>query len=273
MMQGKQASPGPSAGHSGPAGTVPDRPWWLMLSLLLLCSLLLRPDSASAQRSPLPADGPAPVLVELFTSQGCSSCPPADQALADLGQEADIVALSFHVDYWDYIGWKDPFARPDFTKRQKWYADRMNLRMVYTPQMVIHGQREVVGSRQQQVQASLNAARQEAGASPVRLSLARESGSYRIEIAEQDPPGQSGAATLYVAWYDEREKTRVTEGENRGKTLLNTHIVREIRPVAHWEGGNRSFSVPPAPSGSNNLRLAAFLQQENGTVLAAGQSR
>src|SRR5215510_7129171 len=120
-----------------------------------------------------------PVLVELFTSQGCSSCAPADKLLGELRQRSGVVALAFHVDYWDYIGWKDKFAKPEYTDRQKAYRDALNLRTLYTPQMVIDGRLDVVGSERSEVESSIGSA---AADHKLPLTITEASGKYRVAV-------------------------------------------------------------------------------------------
>ena len=132
----------------------------------------------------------APVVVELFTSQGCSSCPPADKLMHDLAKREDVIALALHVDYWDYIGWKDLFADPEHTKRQQRYAFRGGRDVVYTPQMIINGQDDVVGARAMEL-AEIIAAHAERG-SPVTLRATRAGDAVQIEAsaAEGAAPGR-----------------------------------------------------------------------------------
>src|SRR5215510_9766639 len=118
-----------------------------------------------------------PVLVELFTSQGCSSCPPADKLLGELSQRSGVVALAFHVDYWDYIGWKDKFAKPEYTDRQKGYRDALNLRTLYTPQMVIDGRLDVVGSERSEVESFISDA---AAIHKVPLTISESGGTLQV---------------------------------------------------------------------------------------------
>src|ERR1700746_3918568 len=117
------------------------------------------------------AAGGRPIVVELFTSEGCSSCPPADALLAELAGRPDLLALSFHVDYWDGLGWKDPFSSPDATRRQRGYADLLGLATVYTPQMVVDGRWQAVGSDRSEVEQALGSARRHRGEAPAALPV------------------------------------------------------------------------------------------------------
>ncbi|MGE0119503.1 MAG: DUF1223 domain-containing protein [Dongiaceae bacterium] len=180
-------------------------------------------------------DAPAPgVVVELFTSQGCSSCPPADALLGELARRPDIVALAFHVDYWDYIGWKDPFATPVATQRQRAYAGALRVRMVYTPQMVVDGRIDAVGSDRRAVETAIATA----VGSP-KLSVVVEGdgrGGRRAVIPAAEGVYDGGQAVVWLAVLDTEAETGVMRGENSGRTLKEFNIVREWRRIGIWDG-------------------------------------
>src|SRR6516162_11701198 len=147
--------------------------------------------------------GDAPVVLELFTSQGCSSCPPADALLGKLAKRTDVLPLAFHVDYWDYIGWKDPYASKEATDRQYAYGRSLGLNMVYTPQMVIDGSQDVVGSDEGAVIRGIAAGMIR---KKLKLSILRsESGAYRVAIPAGDAP--RAPASVYVALFDKAHRT------------------------------------------------------------------
>lgn len=173
-----------------------------------------------------------PLVVELFTSEGCSSCPPADQYLTELAQRRDLLPLSFHVDYWDYIGWQDRFAAPAFSQRQRDYAKAKGERMVYTPQMVIAGAVPAVGSDRVAVEAGLREARnRKAMAEPV---LIRDGAGLRLTL-----PATSLAvpATLWFVTYSHRDVSDVAAGENSGRRMVSANVVRSLRRIGEWSGG------------------------------------
>ncbi|HTR83617.1 MAG TPA: DUF1223 domain-containing protein [Reyranella sp.] len=189
------------------------------------------------------SDGPSngPWAIELFTSQGCSSCPPADARLGQLAGRPDIVALSFHVDYWDYIGWKDRFATKETTARQHAYARSLKQRYVYTPEMVVDGIAHDAGVAPGSIEALLAEARQR---SPRRATpeMARaDDGSLTILIAAfpLDAP-----ADIVLAVYDRHHATPVHRGENDGRTLDNFNVVRRFETVARWNGEAAHWHVP-----------------------------
>ncbi len=196
-----------------------------------------------AAAGPARADAPAgarPAVVELFTSQGCSSCPPADRLLGQLAGRDDVVALSLHVDYWDYIGWTDPFALPEATLRQRRYARARRLTSVFTPQMIVDGARSVVGSRSAEVSAALAGA---GGAARVAVALSRPAPDrLQIAIGAGDAPVKG--ADIVLLRYDDRHVTAIGRGENRGRTLAYHNVVRSIERVGHWPGEPVRLTVP-----------------------------
>ncbi len=189
-----------------------------------------------------PAELPMPVVIELYTSQGCSSCPPADAMMADLARMDGVIALSLHVDYWDYIGWPDSFAQPRFSARQKAYAMAAGERMVYTPQIVVNGTDRVVGSDTMAVMARLRA---HAGATtPIELRVARDGERLTVEAESAVP---LPPLVAYLVRYRPAEEVTITGGENAGLTLTYANVVTAWEQVGQWDGlGPLSLSVPAA---------------------------
>ncbi len=201
------------------------------ISCLLAGVLFIAGIAAAGADDAVPAT--TSVVVELFTSQGCSSCPPADAFLGELAQRPGLVALAFHVDYWDYIGWKDPFASPGATKRQRDYGRALGLRTVYTPQMVIDGSIDAVGSHRSEVERAIDMARNRAKL-PVAIER-DEAGSWWVTLPESEAD-QAVPATVWLALFDRQQITQVKRGENAGATLTNFNIVRELRRLGEWRG-------------------------------------
>src|SRR6185437_3421468 len=225
-----------------------------MRRLVLLAAILLAPLAAAAQPPH------RPVVVELFTSQGCSSCPPADAFLADLARtRADVLPLGFHVTYWNGLGWRDPFSLDAATARQRHYAALFSADGTYTPQMVIDGRRDVVGSDRATALAAIRAAAGKAPAGP-ELRLSRQGSSVTL-----DAGAGRGRATLWLIGYDHEHRTAIGRGENSGRTLLEANIVRGIVEAGVWTGGPLHVSLPP-PQGE---RVVAILQADDGSILAA----
>jgi len=179
------------------------------------------------------------VVVELFTSQGCSSCPPADALLAELAKRDDVVALALHVDYWDYIGWKDSFGDPRNTARQKAYAAARGENMVYTPQMVVNGQHAIVGTKAMKLTDLI--AKHKTAARGVDLQARRDGDELRIRAngALKTP------VQVNVVRYIPQQDVDVRKGENAGRTLGYSNIVTEWLVVGDWDGvAPLSVSVP-----------------------------
>ena len=182
--------------------------------------------------APLHAQTTEGVVVELFTSQGCSSCPPADAFLSELAQTEGVIALSLHVDYWDYIGWADSFAQARFTERQKSYARAVGSRMIYTPQMIIGGAERIEGNTPDAVVKAIG--KHMAWNSPVTLAIARDGARLTIS-ASADPPLARGAVVQLVRFIPEATVI-IERGENAGRTVTYHNIVTSWEPVAEWAG-------------------------------------
>ena len=182
-----------------------------------------------------------PVVVELFTSQGCSSCPPADALLAELAPRDDVIALALHVDYWDYIGWKDSFASPVFTKRQKAYARAAGARTIYTPQMIVGGSAVLTGLKPMQL---VDLIREQGAAAPrVRILLTRAGDTVEIR-AVAEPPLDRPATVQLVRYLPER-RVEITHGENAGRAIAYANIVTQWQALGDWDGqGPRALAAP-----------------------------
>ncbi len=213
---------------------------------------------ALALSSAQAADAPPPTVVELFTSQGCSSCPPADKFLGELAERPDLLALSIHVDYWDYIGWKDPFASPDNTKRQRDYAQALKLRYVYTPQMVIQGASHATGSDRSSVLRRVT----EAQAMP-RLPVTVRHADGRIEVtvagADKEMNGVDEAA-IWLVVFDRQHETAIKRGENGGRTLKYYNVVRNMMQVGTWTGEPLKLTATLADLGGHPDGCAVIVQ-------------
>lgn len=176
------------------------------------------------------ADDAPPVVVELFTSQGCNSCPPADQVMGDLAARDGVIALSWHVDYWDYIGWRDTFALPEAAERQRNYVDRAGGRYVYTPQMIVGGTRSVRAISGSAVSEAVDAA----PTAPVRIATASLGGGrFAVQAAAADLPGKT---SVWLVTFDNRHDVAVQRGENAGRTLSYFNVVRQVSRLATWTG-------------------------------------
>ncbi|WP_210527486.1 DUF1223 domain-containing protein [Rubellimicrobium arenae] len=186
------------------------------------------------------AEAKLPVVVELFTSQGCSSCPPADTLLAEISRMDGVIALSLHVDYWDYIGWPDSFASPVHSARQEAYARTVGERMVYTPQIVINGEDRMVGGDTMGVMAKLHAHAD--GTTPIDLQVTRDGDTLKIEAGPVPLPKP---LDVQVVRYRPKDEVAITGGENAGLVMDYHNIVTSWRSVASWTGAEPlSLDVP-----------------------------
>jgi hypothetical protein len=233
----------------------------------LLCLAVLAATIVAPQ--PARADEGVRAVVELFTSQGCSSCPPADALLADLAKRPGVLALSEHVDYWDYLGWKDPFASRVTTDRQRAYAREFALKYVYTPQLVINGKAEMPGADRDAILADV--ARLDR---PLPVSVAIGSaadGSLIAIIGAGVAPPQGATAVIWLFVIEPRARTAVTRGENRGRTLDNVNVVREIRQLGVWRGAAENVALPRSPQPT--LACAVVVQISGGGAVIGAANR
>jgi hypothetical protein len=198
------------------------------------------------------------LVVELFTSQGCSSCPPADALLGKLAERKDILALSLPITYWDMLGWKDTLASEANTRRQKAYAAAMGRGGIYTPQMIIDGTTDVVGSREGQVDAAIAARTADMRSIPVTLSATPEA----LHIAIGAGTAKNGTdATVWLFHILSHASVHVTAGENQGRTLFYRDSVRDVRAIGIWKGQPLSLDLPRSdPLGSSYDTVAVVLQ-------------
>jgi hypothetical protein len=220
----------------------------------------------TGKRNTGPAQGFA--VIELFTSEGCSSCPPADEAVIKLAKEVPdhVYFLGYHVDYWDYIGWKDAFSNVDFTTRQNKYAEVFGLSSIFTPQVVVNGEKEFVGSRESQLRATIREelkGRASSGIDPIAIGLTAKSNgennitaSYKVTNADK--------VLLNIALVQLKATTNVKRGENNGHQLNHINVVRALKTIAIDKGPNASidFKIPSGLS-SKDVKLIAFVQDKN----------
>jgi hypothetical protein len=211
-----------------------------------------------------------PIVVELFTSQGCSSCPPADRYLGELAKRPDLLALAYHIEYWNYIGWTDAYSKPWATRRQRDYQAALKLRYVYTPEMVIQGASEGVGSERTVIEPLIRAAEAKRPPHPDLKLRWREDGALLADIGDGPSP-KGEPATLWLVGYDNMHTMSVTAGENEGKTAWDHHPVRSFRRLGSWAGWSEQLVVPPEEAkGLGDAGAAVLLQLDgNGPILTA----
>jgi len=212
---------------------------------------------------PARADDHLRVVVELFTSQGCSSCPPADELLERLAARDDVLPLALHVDYWDYIGWADTFADPGFTQRQKAYAHVAGSRTIFTPQMVVGGSDFLVGTREMELGELIERHREDRPL--VRLMLLRRGDV--LEIRAEAVGRLPGAVLVQLVRYRPQETVEIRRGENAGRSITYSNIVTDWRVVGRWDGQTPLALQVDAPG---SQPAAVILQQEGpGAIVAA----
>jgi hypothetical protein len=206
-----------------------------------------------------------PVVVELYTSQGCSACPPADEFLAELAGRDDVLALALHVDYWDYLGWQDAFAQPAFTQRQKRYAKAAGAKMIYTPQIIVGGTDRVKGLRPDEIVERIAA--HAAQAPRVGLRVVRDGGTVVIELLAE-PPLDRGAVVQMIR-FDPEQTVMIERGENAGRSVVYRNIVTDWTAVADWPG-QAPLRLELAAEGG--APVAVIVQEPGpGAVLAAAR--
>ncbi len=204
----------------------------------------------------VPASAAQPVVVELFTSQGCSSCPPANASLAAVADRPGVLALSFGVTYWDYLGWKDTFAQPQFTARQVAYEPGLHQSGPFTPQIVVNGSADTVGNNRSDVERLI------AGAHLAGPAIALNGNAVSVAAA----PAQ-GAVDVWLVRYDPRTiEVSVARGENEGVTLPHRNVVRELTRLGAWSGAAATYPISPTPAG---LLTAVLVQKPHGGAILA----
>ena len=211
--------------------------------------------------------GKRPVVVELYTSQGCSSCPPADTILGQLATRKDVIAMSLPITYWDMLGWKDTLASDGDTRRQKAYAQTMSRAGVYTPQIIVDGVNDVVGGRDAQVESAIAARATDEQSVPVALSASRS--IVHVDVGAADV--KDANATIWLFRVQPQATVSITDGENKGHTYTYHNVVREIRALGMWKGQAFSLDLPRQElMGSSHDSLVVAVQQGGyGRILGA----
>lgn len=208
-----------------------------------------------------------PVVVELYTSQGCNSCPPADELFGMLTERADIIALSLHVDYWDYLGWKDELGSPLNTQRQRAYARALGERTIYTPQMIVQGQASIVGTRERDLERQIRASQAEP--SLVNLTADRDAATVSVSLSAVAAPVP--ASVIYCVEYSPLETVDIERGENAGKRIDYANVVEVWKKIGEWDGrGPMTISADLM----GGMPVVVIVQAvNNGPILAAMKVR
>lgn len=241
---------------------MPGFPIAILLSVLVIPSVAAAQVAAKASGAPKANIIDNVPMVELFTSQGCSRCPPADRNLAELADRDDVLALALHVDYWDYLGWRDTFGQAEHTARQAEYRDKLGSRVLFTPQMIVEGAASVPGFRLDLIDAAIEKA--ERLRHPVSIDIRHDDGMLLADITG----AQDGPSTIWVATYDQSATVAIERGENAGQTITYRNIVDKLMKVGPWHGaGSDSLPLPQPGPGEG---IAVWLQDDHsGHILGA----
>lgn len=228
-----------------------------VVPIALSLSLFATVRDAEAQQSP--------VVLELFTSQGCSSCPPADELLAELSRIDGVIALALHVDYWDYLGWKDSFADKAYTKRQKTYARALRQRTLFTPQMIVQGEEMVVGRDAPTIFDRI--AEHRGRPAPLGLEISRDDDVLRVEL--EPLVAGIGPADVQVVEFNPADEVTIGAGENAGQSITYTNVVTNWQVVGRWDGASEAeLTIEGVGSGP----LAVIVQEApQGAILNAAK--
>jgi hypothetical protein len=231
--------------------------------IFLGLALLLAVGIAAAQ--------PRPTVVELYTSEGCNSCPPAEAQIGKLAKHDDIIALAFHVDYWDDLGWRDRFELPEAVTRQRQYAHTLHLPSVYTPQLVIDGQRDLVGGGDSIGSGIGSGSGSGSGNKPgVPLDVAVHNDNLIVTLGAQQQPA---VCDVLLLGYLPEAASKVTRGENAGRELHEFNIVRSLRTLGSWQGEGRTFSVPLSGIAADATAVVVLVQQRDQGPIVGAASR
>ena len=227
-----------------------------------------------SQAAPTPVQTAPRAVLELYTSQGCSSCPPADVLLKSYIARPDIIALSFPVDYWDYLGWKDTFAKAKFTERQRTYGRQRGDGKIYTPQTVVNGLAHAVGNNASDIDQAIAASTAKFARSRVPVAMRSEAGQLIIEAGNAPDGSDLKEANIWLAMVQPEGEIPIRAGENHGRTLKYYNIVRELTPIGMWSGkamtvrlDRETIAQPGAESG------AVLLQSKTGQIIGAAMLR
>ncbi len=257
------ARPAPAGGPCRPLRPTGARS--ALLALLAPVGLLGLTAAAAAD--------PARAVVELFTSQGCSSCPPADAMLVELASRPDVIALTLPVDYWDYLGWKDTLAQPGFTARQRAYAHLRGDRQVYTPQIIVNGTTSTTGSDRVEIDRVIAGEPGQTTALPVTIAASERDGIVTVEV---NGAAEHQATPVWVLPVRKTQTVEISRGENKGRKVTYANVVRAIVRVGDWRGGTARFEVPLGTAQADGdgyvVLLQSAVKNKPGVILGAFKS-
>jgi len=231
------------------------------IAVLLACALAFSPAASATGAGPVNPQG----VVELFTSQGCSSCPPADVVLGRIAAKGDVIALSYHVDYWNYLGWKDTLSSKEATTRQYGYAHTLGRQSVYTPQVVIDGRVHVVGSDQAAIESKVGALAASGRGLRVPVRAHQKDGKVTVSVGAGD-----GSADIVLVYFDRSNTVEIKRGENSGRTITYWHTVRDVQTVGMWDGEAMDLVLPASVVKGSSTGGCAILLQKTEAANAPG---
>jgi hypothetical protein len=259
--------------NHGPLSRLLSRRW---VQLALAVALVPAAATGSLRAEAAPDEAPSSLsrvvsVIELFTSQGCSSCPPADALLQTYAKRPDVLALTMPVDYWDYLGWKDTLGSPKNSERQRNYARARGDGQVYTPQVVINGMAHANGSAGRAIDAAVMLTQSDILASRVPLKFWTDRGSIFIEAGAAPPTAILKEATIWLAVIQSSAEVEITRGENHGRKVTYTNVVREMTPVGTWNGEPIRIQLARSAVMRKELEQVAVLLQHGkaGPIIAA----
>ena len=218
--------------------------------------------------------GQSKVLIELFTSQGCSSCPRADALLPTFIARKDVIAISMSVDYWDYLGWRDTFGQAKFTKRQHSYASQFGVGHVYTPQIVVDGRTHHNGADEDAIEAMIEKRLEARAKNPaVALDVETKDGTLIISVGGMKKANPAKKATLWMALLSKEKRVKIRRGENRGEHLAYHNVVRKLTPIGHWSGEQMTVKLPKKHIEGRDVDGCVILLQDGdgGPIVSAVQ--
>jgi hypothetical protein len=236
------------------------------LAFAAAATLMTAAFTAGSQSRALAADAKRLNVLELFTSQGCSSCPPADKLLAELAKRDNVLALSFPVNYWDSLGWKDTLAKDAYNARQRAYAEARGDREIYTPQLVINGVAHAVGSVRPSIEAAIASSTKALRDSFVPVSLSYGDNTVRIETGSAPANSAMRSGKLWLAFYSKAVSVDIGRGENSGREVTYTNVVRSLTIAGNWNGAPARYAVE-IPNGISFDSCAALLQADKSDAI------
>ncbi len=218
------------------------------------------------------ADSPRVAVVELFTSQGCSSCPPADKILGEIAENPNVLALSLNVDYWDYLGWKDTLGSAEHSRRQREYAVRRGDGRVYTPQMVVAGKNHVVGSYKNRVTSEIKSVLSKPESAFVPVDVSTKNGEVTIQVGTAGQDVTAKDATIWLMLVSRKVEQKIKRGENRGRKIVYHNVVRKMMPVGMWHGQPMKVTLPKSSLMAEGVHDCVAVLQVDGTGPIIGAS-